>query len=409
MLNLGVVRDCSKLCQADMADAFAVMRRWFPWVLIAFTVFSLSMATLLSIAQPFLLEEAPGSLHSGTAILTYARMLTGLNACRSFILIGSMALLLSWAFGLYLAFVIIALLGRVIYLLLYPGHKRFAAVCRRYETIVDRGARRYILIDEVALVVVAIVVGIARMGQWTIGGAINLIVALSVAAVVTIFSITWINILWIRGQREDKRYLDRCFLSRQSIHLDFKNILVLLVFFAVLGWVFWPMLLHSVGRLEGAGNSLMLNRLEYGRNWDLLIREGYVPPKNAEWFAALPEPDKLATSWPGFREFLVGVDLRQVFVTLQHGMFLVVTIAALCVIGIPSIAAASVHRGRRNALRTAALATLKSGLVTIGLELFARKAYFVDISQATGIGTVFSLTLAFFLMMQTPRSGFDDR
>jgi hypothetical protein len=64
-----------------------------------------------------------------------------------------------------------------------------------------------------------------------------------------------------------------------------------------------------------------------------------------------------------------------------------------------------IYKEKRKVLLTVLYATIKSTILVIFLQVFIRKAYFIDISDIMGAGTIFMFVISFFLMQESVEIG----
>lgn len=283
-----------------------------------------------------------------------------------------------------------------------PRYYRLARKCSAFE---HKALQRAMNIAAGIYLAIFVIVAVSRRSRFLdANGAINLIGVFAVGAVALVFAVGWVARFKILQRRTPRlsRYYPTYLFSTDSVVGSFKDVVYLLIFFAVVGWLVLPSVLGGVLNLP----SRMASRLEsgwaYSDRRELLTKNAvfmkfledgglWIPPSREELVRHL---NPLPPLYDPVGRQLVGLDLF-----MSYGL-LVVTLAGMLAVAIPTLYVVHRDSGRRRLLQRVLVATLKTMAVSLFLQVMLAKAYMVDVSRIVGLATVFMFLMTFFLTLE---------
>lgn len=371
------------------------------WGLFIYVLLVLLMTLLVFVAETEFLSDPALSFHSVKGALIYAQLVYKFSLFHWWIGIATISLVLMVPPVMYFTYFPVSLLVEGLYQLFAKESQSFIARRTRISRFLwNKFGKRIQLAVFLILCAISYLMISMKIYQRPPKEQVNFFVIIIAFAVPVVYTVLWGKYLIIRARKKIMSNFDKYLFSKQSIRRQFTSILTFLACLVVLGWILLYSLFGALERIERTGSSFLLNEFEYREKWDFIVEDGYLQySTTSDSIAGVPSPDQLerSLSWlPALRS-----EARTLFPQFQKGMFFILTLASLFQIGIPSVISAAIYKDRRKALLGVFLATLKSTLLVGGLQLFIRKAFFVDISEVMGIGTVFLFTVSFFLMQQS--------
>ena len=378
-----------------------------PWV---FAFYSLSLVVFCLIIagrQAAAAQLAVDVVKSVEGATRYFRLMTALSMIQWCVLAGTLGVLIIWLLLCGFVLFLCTLLLDAVYQLYYKETRTNIVRQHRYLKLFHKkiGKRLIIFSIFIFITIAFIYLRIIRIHEIELTKLIRVYIATISILVPIIYSIVWYNYFKIYRSRKSKSLknkLDWYLLSKNAIRRRFKSILWGVAVLTLFGWFLLPMLFGSFQWFEHFGTKILKDNVKYLEEWEVLRNEGFSQQeKSITSIAHLPDPNNLTQAISCLDKLGDYETLNNLFSLFQRGLFFIITLLALCEIGIPSIANAIIYGSRREALRKVFLATAKSTILVIVLQLFVAKAFFVDISRALGIGTVFLFAVSFFLMQQS--------
>jgi hypothetical protein len=379
----------------------ALLRRAWPWFLLANFLLAMAVTSVefLTICRALM---NPPTLQPQLGVgALYGKLIACVCSAEWAVSMISLALVWAWALSTWLAWLTVRFLVDALFQLFSrepDSALRARSKYLRYFRLVLRWRLNLLVIAMLLAASVAFIE--AQVWRTGVGRSIQTYFWLIVPAVPIVYSVVWAKFLSVRARRRNSAKLDEFLFSRLSLRRRFKNILDGLAFLALLGLILLPGLFLSLKTLDAKATVVAATASHYEAGWNQLVAAGYSAP-DALFATSLPNPESLSKRISAFAYFVDYSTLPSYLVRFQHGMFLVITVATFFEIGFPAILRAILFSGYRRSLRSLVLAAVKSFLIVAGLQLVVQQAFFVDLSNPVGVGTLFSFLISFFLMRET--------
>jgi hypothetical protein len=284
-----------------------------------------------------------------------------------------------------------------------PDDERSTRRRMYYERILLKPRqRRFMWAGVVYACLVVAVFWFVHIEDATPRQAVSTLTWCALAAIPYIVSVGWHQLIRFRN-RANSPYLDWYLFSRQSLRRNFKAVVNMMIWLAMVGWLFVVPVFYAMDWASAAGAGYLRQHQRYDARWESLTTHGYDPAQSySPRLAALPEPDDLR-AWL----FALGPDApldawRPVFPEVLRRLFLMLTVTAVCAVGAPALIWAALSRTSRRATWVLLAATLKSSALVLFMRLFIETAYRVDTSGLAGSAAVFFLAVSYFLMQDSP-------
>lgn len=283
-----------------------------------------------------------------------------------------------------------------------PRYYRLARKCSAFE---HKALQRALNIALGIYLAIFVIVAVSRRSQFLdANAAINLFGVSAVGAVALVFAVAWrarFKVLQSRTTRLPQYYRTYLF-STDSVVRSFKNVVDLLIFFAVLGWFLLPSVLGGVLNLPSRMASRLESGWQYSDRRELLTKNAtfmkflehaglWIPPSREELVWHLNPVPPL---YDPVAQQLVGLELF-----MSYGLA-VVTFVGMLSVAIPTLCVIHQDAGRRRVAERVTVNTLKTMAVSLFLQMMLAKAYMVDMAALVGFATVFMFLMTFFLTLE---------
>jgi hypothetical protein len=332
-----------------------------------------------------------------TEIVEFAKIIFGYGIAEWLVTVLSLGLLLAWAAFAFLAWILTRLAIEVIWQIFYPTDPRFFRMYCRYTRFLFHAFRRSTPLFIIIAVLVAAFILIEQR-IWAITpekGAIVIGITLLIA-VPYVWAVNWFSFFRIIRHHPRAYYLDQYFFSQHTARRRLKNIVDILVFLAILTWILLPGYFNTCKEISNKVAFAAREVLDYEGKWNTLSQKViFNSSGNERWM--IPSPSEVEDRLDfagGVRTIL---PLTAAFPTFQKYLFALIMFASFFDIGIPAIFNAVRQRGYRVALRRILVATVKTAIFLVILQLVVQKSYFIDMSELVGIGAMFSFIISFTL------------
>ena len=392
---------------------FNFLKKYLPWIVLIYSLTLLCVAFLIFYEQQKIFYHFSEVFFTAKDVLIYAKLLSSYSIIKWFIFSANILIVVLWGFISYLFYLLFRLSIEWIYQMYYKSSKYFIVLRIRFNRLflVTIGKRLNISIVVILSLVMLIFIKL-NIFEKNLPKLIDFFVITICILIPIVYSFTWYQYLSIRNRRKKvrkKNYLDEYLFSKQIIRHRFKNVIIGIIFLALFGWALLPILFGQLELIENEGFKFLSDNGEYEINWQWMHNKGYFSNNtNRTSFLDLPSPNNLKKSLSWLRN-AGGLEnyeeLKKHFSYFQKKMFFVLTLIILCEIGIPSVINGLIYKEKRKVLLTVLFATVKSTLLVVFLQIFIRKAYFIDISNAMGAGAIFMFAISFFLMQESIELG----
>ena len=260
------------------------------------------------------------------------------------------------------------------------------------------------VLGPVAAVLVASSAILILYGDVLHGGPEVMIARFVGATAIAIIIVTalgwWVAVRFTLG-REGREFLP-VLLSRQQMRRSFKAIVDMTVVLSLVGWLLLAPTVSAYERIAEFGASHLNRNHQYAQVWEEFIAPNLdAGREGTSSVPRLPPPESLAGSLFLLRDAGSFTQWSATFPLVMSSLFFVLTVYAACSIGVPSVFRVMLLRNGRAAAAALVLATVKSFIVVLGLQLFISRVYMVDITRPLGAGSVFFFAVSYFLMEQT--------
>ena len=380
---------------SSLLRIWTFIKKSLPWFLCVYLIIVM-LISLICIAS--LRETVVGQLKSLAVVSIYWELINYLVFINWVAGVLFFPMVLIWGVLCYCVWLLFSPLMDLCCNLFSPDDSKWRFSGVRYHKMVDSSVRRRVKpVKYVLLVLVAIFLCFAIPPiVKSFVKIISLYIYLVIFLVPIVFAYIWFFYLMVRRSRRNTRRFDYYFFSKQVIRNKLSVIISFLVFIALLGNVFIPVLFGELAYITNLGPRLMLKNLEYEQKYQKLVEDGYTNTKNPR-VVNLPSPNEMRN----YMWYLLDLDdnfkpnilIKQ----FQQGMFFIVTIACFFQIAIPSIGNAVVYRKYRDGLKKIIWSTINSIVIVGCLHFLVEKAYFVDTSKVIGLTTLFLFVVSISL------------
>ena len=392
---------------------FNFLKKYLPWLVLLYSAILLYVAFLIFYEQQKIFYNIFEVFDSAKGVLIYAKLLSSYSIVKWFVFSASILTTVSWGFISYLFYLLFRLIIEWTYQIYYKNSKYFIVLRIRFNRLFLGTVGKRLNFSIVIILSIVILIFIRlNIFEKDLSKLIDFFTNTICILVPIVYFFIWYQYLIIRNRRKKgrkRRYLDEYLFSKQIIRHRFKNVVIGIFFLALFGWTLLPILFGQLQFIENKGFNYLLGQGEYKTNWEYTYDKGYfINNINRNSFLNLPTPNNLKKSLSWLKN--IGStdsyeELQKHFSYFQKRMFFVLTLIILCEIGIPSIINAMIYKEKRKVLLTVLYATIKSTILVIFLQVFIRKAYFIDISDIMGAGTIFMFAISFFLMQESIELG----
>jgi len=166
----------------------------------------------------------------------------------------------------------------IIFQIIYPIDCRYIRLDERYDNLI----RKIIKIPElVSFVIFAIL--LATFMNFTLKEAgdllnyfINLLGGCFILAVFIVYGIIWWHYLRIlnKKQKSKCKYFRQYLLSPQRTRINFRGMVGMLTFLAILGWFLLPFLFWSFDGFAAGMSNAMIKQSDYSKKRQLIVENG---------------------------------------------------------------------------------------------------------------------------------------
>ena len=388
-----------KICIDEMCSSllriWTFIKKSLPWFLCVYLIIVM-LISLVCITS--LRETVVGQLKSLSAVSLYWELINYLVFINWVAGVLFIPIVLIWGVLCYCVWLLFSPLMDLCCNLFSPDDSKWRFSRARYHKMVDSSVRRRVKpVKCVLLVLVAIFLCFAIPPiAHSLVKVIYLCIYLFIFLVPIVIAYVWFFYLMVRRSRRNTRRFDYYFFSKQAIRNKLSGIISFLVFIALLGNVFIPVLFGELAYITNSGPRLMLKNLEYEQKYQKLVEDGYTNTKNPR-VVNLPSPNEMRNYMWYFLDLDDNFKPNILIKQFQQGMFFIVTIVCFFEVAIPSIGNAVVYRKYRDGLKKIIWSTINSIVIVGCLHFLVEKAYFVDTSKVIGLTTLFLFVVSISL------------
>ncbi len=315
---------------------------------------------------------------------------------------------LFWGILSYFSFLSLKFIGNAIYHLFFPDSRFYNSLKIKYNKYFTKTFVKRLIVPYTVIMIFVIIIFISgNIREKPPLESVEFVLKIIMFLVPVIYVIVWREYLKIRNTRKTKKALNNfsIFLfSKKSISERFKNILFTIFFFAFLGWTLLPFLSNTSQVIGNIGEYYLNHQMDYESNYYLIEKDGYLDNilREDSDVIKLPKPNELKSVLNYFNKSITkNFDLQKIFFKFQQGIFSVIILAVVCEIMFPSILNLIFFRKERKNFITILSLSLQTIFFTFFLQIFIKKAFFIDISNEIGIGPLFMFVLTFVLMINS--------
>jgi len=371
-------------------------------VFIILATYGLTLAPVLGVRVPE--DVSPHLVHSYCS----AVILVAVGKTLAILLL--MTVLLVGLTPLYILLWSMVRLGvGILYPIVFPINPVMRKHEKRYDRFFARKLRGYYVLAVFLFLLAGATgfwIGLVRNGgsPTFVMHSLGVLICLSVP-----YSYSWVWALHLRCLRKKDiagrslRHFENHLFSDDSVRLSFLVSLNVLIFLALLGRCWLPILFECSSYTAGTAQKLVRSQVPAYDGICAAARKELTLASGLSWGEILPGSGKLLAKLDPLH------DLRETLsppagspVFLRY-LFLVVALCSLFQVALPI--SCRVIRDPKGGYGVAArrllLGGAKTTIVVIVLKLFVTKAYLIDFSSTIGLGTAFAFLLAGFLALQS--------
>lgn len=230
---------------------------------------------------------------------------------------------------------------------------------------------------------------------------VKVFIFLILGMVPVVFLTHWIGYLRIRSRRNSKAGIEWYLFSNESIHSAFENVVAFVITLAIIAWVSIPGVFLVSEAIARAGSDWLCENSNYATAREAIVEAGYRPTNHNSAILSLPPEDDLFKNLSAFSAVGDVDSIKGQLEVLGRGLFMVITLATLFSIGLPSFTRAVLFSDHRQATKIILKSTLKSFSFLLLSQLVAQKLFFVDMSNLVGVSAVFGFVISYFLMVDS--------
>ena len=373
-----------------------------------FIIISIFVAIILMFGQLNVFTKENNLSYSLNNTLIYVQIVYVYCLVKLVISMSYMFILFIWMVASYLLFLILWLITEALYNLIYKGSIKLSLRRLQYIKILNENiSNRFNYVRFICMLIAGYVLQKINITKKPPKEIIDIFTFAVAIYIPIIYSFLWYQYTIIRKTRKTaitKKRFDKYLFSRETIHRKYLFIIDGLLIFAVFGWILFPFLFGQFSWIESRGVNHILSEMEAYKSKLFVLDNNSFNKSSIDTlnnnFKSLKELKNSFTifGWDYY-------EFKKFFIPFQHGMFFILTFVLFCEIGIPSIINGLIYKEKRKVLLTVLFAAVKSTLLVVFLQIFIRKAYFIDISNAMGAGTIFMFAISFFLMQESIELG----
>ena len=346
-------------------------------------------------------------IFSKEVFLVYSQLLNDYTKIEFIIFISHLFFFLIWAIFGYFSYLSLMFLGSALYQVFFPDSNYYNSLKITYNRYFSKNFFKKLIGPYIVIMIIANLVFIGN-NIWE-KSPTELIDFTIISLFCTIpmgYFFVWKNFLEVRNTRKTKKAQNNFsffLFSKKSISEKFKNILVVIFIFSFIGWVAVPFLFGISQNLGNIGAYYLNNQMDYKSNYYLIEKYGYSENilQEDSNIIKLPTPFELGNTLSLLNRKFENIDLKTLFNKFQHGMFNVMILVIICEVAIPSILNLLFFRKERKGFITILYLSLQSIFVILFLQIFIKKAFFIDISKVVGMGPLVLFVITFVLMINS--------